>query len=251
LYERVNVWHSQCTYMHLRNWMIFCAVLWLSEWWRRAAFIANRQLIPWDNAFKEELPEWTLNSTKWRICTQVKYYCNQMYTTFVFKFIPGVCKLEKCSLSPFLVIEVRVRFQTRRTKKLSRPPRSVPKSCCDYARQDLPQIKPKFRLLPRKPNLKKSKLRNRYLWENLRKWAGVARAAGRTGRFFIVPQFDRVPSIGDRSIRTHEFEQQQAELECVTDSERRPLYLATENNYWIIYFCKSHYSRPQLRPLKP
>jgi hypothetical protein len=45
--------------------------------------------------------------------------------------------------------------------------------------------------------------------------------------------------------------QQQAELECdVTDSDRRPLHLATENNYWIIYFSKSHYSRPQLRPLK-
>ena len=175
-----------------------------------------------------------------------------MYTTFVFRILPGVCKLEKCSLSPFLATEVRVRLQLRHTKQLSRPPPSVSKLCCDYARQVLPQTKPKFLLLRRKPNFKKSKLHNRYLWRSLRQRADLARATGRTGRFFIVPYFHRVPSIGDRSIGTHKLGQKQAVLERdVTDSDRRPLHLATENNYWIIYFSKSHYSRPQLRPLKP
>jgi len=34
----------------------------------------------------------------------------------VFRILPGICKLEKCSLSPFLATEVRLRFQTRYTK---------------------------------------------------------------------------------------------------------------------------------------
>jgi len=166
-----------------------------------------------------------------------------MYTTFLFRILPEDCKLEKCSLSPLIATEVRVRFQSRHTKQLSRPAPSFSKLCCDYARQDLPHIK---------PNLKESKLRDIYLWRSLRQSAGLVRATGRTGRFFIFPHFHRVPSIGDRSIRTHKLGQQQAEFECdVTDSDRRPLHLATENNYWIIYFSKSHYSRPQLRPLKP
>jgi hypothetical protein len=159
-----------------------------------AAFISNRQLILWDNAFKEELPKWTLNFTKWRICIHVKHYCNKLYTNFVFIKLPGVSKSEKLSLSLILATDVRVRFQSRQVKQLSRPPHGrVSKLCVDYPRPRFSTNKTKISSLIYEPNLKKSKLRNWYLLRSLRQWEDLSRATGRTGRYFDVPKVSPAP----------------------------------------------------------